>query len=423
MTRVRLWTAGGLSLAALGALAALGRSPRPGVPTCVVERRPFRHEVVAYGHLQAVRSTPVSVPAEVRGPMRISWLAPAGPVKKGELVIAFDPTEAEGQLADGRSDSEAAATKLRKSRAEGAEKAKALDIERSLAEEELRRAEDVAPSDALIFSRIEILESRVDRDLLGKRVATAEAKHRPTELLSAADRALAAIERRRAELRMTQARQTLSALEVRAPHDGILVFPQSWRGDAVGVGDTVWPSQPIAELPDLSTLEARVFVLEGDAGGLAVGQPARIEVEGRPELSVEGKVERVDAVAKNRQRQSPVKYIEAVLSLAGRKGLSLKPGQTVRSSILVAEVADALVIPRGALFEEDGRRFVHRLDGGRFRETEVTTAARSLGSVVVERGVAPGDRLALHDPERRSPEAPGPGAFGPPPSGRAAEAR
>jgi RND family efflux transporter MFP subunit len=407
--------------ALLGGVGAFRSAARPKIATCVVTRRPFRNEVLAFGHLQAVRSTPVSVPGEVRGPMRIAWLAPAGPVKRGDRVIAFDPTEAETQLADGRSDQQAAERKVRKAHAEGSQSSRVLSVDRGVAEEELRRAEDVAPADALIFSRSQILEGRVDRDLLRRRVQSADAKRTPTEALSAADVALAAIEAKKAQMQVTQAQRTLGALEVRAPHDGTLVFPMSWRGDTVSLGDTVWPGQPIAELPDLSTLEARVFVLEGDAGGLADGQAAEVEIEGQADARLEAKVTRVDAVAKSRERQSPVKYFETVLSLSAAPAASFKPGQRVRARIHVHEIAEAVVIPRGALFEKDGRRFVYRLERDRFKAVDVSTSGRSLSTVVIAKGLAPGDRIAMQDPERREPAGAPSGAPPGPAAGPAAD--
>jgi RND family efflux transporter MFP subunit len=337
------------------------------------------------------------------------------------LVVVFDAFEVEKQYEDGRSDRESAEAKIRKADVEGKNSGTALKLDKGVAEEELRRAEDVAPTDAQIFSRNEILESQSDRNLLQKRVTTTEQKRDPTERLAAADVALADIEKRKAELRLRQAQDSLNSLRVVAPHDGILVFPMSWRGDAVAVGDTVWPSQPLAELPDLQSLEAHVFVLEGDGGGLAAGQKATVEIEGQPGLVFDAKIARVDAVAKTRDRNSPVKYFETTLSfdaVAVAKA-GLKPGQKVRASVLIDDLQDVLAIPRGGLFEKDGRRMAYRLERGRFVPVDIKVGRRSVGKVVVEQGLSPGDRIALYDPERRanSPAQPQAGpALGP--SGR-----
>jgi RND family efflux transporter MFP subunit len=388
--------ASGLGLAAFQAVAV------PSLPRHVVARGVFRNEVLAYGQLQAVKSQAITVPADLQRPMRIAWLAAAGPVRKGDAVVVFDPTEVEKQYADSRSDRDSAQQKMFKAKVEGRHSGATLKVDRGVAFEELTRAEDVAPTDALIFSRNQILESQLDRTLLDKRLKTTEAKRDPTERLAAADMALAEIEKKKAELRLVQAEKSLSALKVTAPHDGILVYPLSWRGDTVAVGDTVWPSQPIAEIPDLSALEARVFVLEGDASGLAPDKKAHVEVEGQPGLDFDATIARVDAVAKSRERGSPVKYFETALSLgAGAQEASLKPGQKVRASILIDDLQGVVAIPRGALFEKDGRRVVYKLEGGRFVAREVSVGRRGLGRVVIEQGLEPGDAIALQDPERR----------------------
>ena len=58
------------------------------------------------------------------------------------------------------------------------------------------------------------------------------------------------------------------------------------------MGDTLWPGQKIAELPDLSQLEAKVFVLEADGAGLKAGLAARLAIEGRPGEEHEATVSR-----------------------------------------------------------------------------------------------------------------------------------
>jgi HlyD family secretion protein len=187
----------------------------------------------------------------------------------------------------------------------------------------------------------------------------------------------------------------------------------------VAVGDTVWPSQTVAELPDLGKLEAHVFVLEGDGGGLAVDQKANVEIEGQPGLAFEASVQRVEAVAKNRERNSPVKYFETTLGFAGDTPKGLKPGQKVRAFVLIDRLDDAIAIPRGALFDKDGKSVVYRFASGRFSAVPVTVGRRSLGRAVIEKGLEPGDRLALQDPEGRAKDAsPAPGSSGPMAPGR-----
>ncbi|MEO8362349.1 MAG: HlyD family efflux transporter periplasmic adaptor subunit, partial [Vicinamibacteria bacterium] len=254
--------------------------------------------------------------------------------------------------------------------------------------------------DTRIFSRNQIIEGQLDRGVLEQRLTTTSQKKDATQKLTSVDMELAAIEGRKAELKLKRAETGLSAMRVTAPHDGILVFPMNWRGEVLNIGDAAWPGQTVAEIPDLSQLQARVFVLEGDAFGLAAGNKARIEVDGQPGLAYEAKVKRVDTLAKPRERGSPVKYFETWLDLPAEAFRQVKPGQRVRATILLAELADALWIPRGALFQKDGRRYVLKADGSSLRETDVTVGAATLSRIEVLTGLSAGDRVALSDPRR-----------------------
>ena len=70
---------------------------------------------------------------------------------------------------------------------------------------------------------------------------------------------------------------------------------------------------------------------------------------------------------------------------------------TVR--VAVDRVADAVLIPAGAVFEKNGRSmaYVVRSRGG-WDERSVEFVRRGQEQLIVRAGVAPGDRVALKDP-------------------------
>ena len=86
----------------------------------------------------------------------------------------------------------------------------------------------------------------------------------------------------------------------------------------------------------------------------------------------------------------------------------MRPGQQVRALIRLEEVKGVLSVPRGALFEKDGKRVVYRKDAtGGSSPVEVEVGRNSLSRIVVTKGLAPGDRVALRDPTRdANPKAP-----------------
>lgn len=421
LTRPRLASAVALGVAGLGMGGArLMHSGAPSdVATVEVRRERFVREVTATGTLRAVRATPIIVPPQTGRQQKIAVLVRDGAVlRAGDLVVEFDPWEAQREAADGQADLAAASAKIRKSAAEAGKTAGSLQLDREVAREELDRAEHFQLTDETLFSRNEIIESRLDRDLFTRKADVAGRKLATSGRLSAAERALAEIEAGKARVKLTNADKTLQSLRIVAPHDGLLILERNWRGETPFVGDSVWPGQKLAEIPDLSRVEARVFVLEADAAGLKPELAVRLAIEGRPGRELAGTVSRVDALAKPRDAMSPVRYFETTVSLERTDPSFMAPGQRVRAVIRLEEAEDVIAVPRGALFEKDGKRVVYRWENGGFAPVEVTVSRNSISRVVVDRGLRPGDRIALRDPSLK-PSSPPPA--GPP--GMAAEAR
>jgi multidrug efflux pump subunit AcrA (membrane-fusion protein) len=145
-------------------------------------------------------------------------------------------------------------------------------------------------------------------------------------------------------------------------------------------------------------MQARVFLLEADAGGLKPELPVTLVVEAHPELSFAGRIERVDALAKPRDPGVPVNYFEAVVLPDETRADVMKPGQRVRATIVLEELEDVITVPRQAVFDRDGSRVVYRARRGRLEPVEVTVGAHSLSRIIITEGLEPGDRVALRDP-------------------------
>jgi HlyD family secretion protein len=379
------------------------------VATVRVERRDFVHRVRAEGVLAPTRATTIAVPTQVRRAARIAWRADDGVrVEEGDVVVRFDPLEMERELDKGRADLAQSRLQESKAGAQSDDRSRGVERERAVAELELDVAERYLKTDDSVFSRHEIIESQIDGDLAATR------KQQATELagihqqLSRTETELAAIERRRAEQRIAQAREALAGLEVRAPHGGLLTWSRDWRGELPEVGQQVWGGQPLAEIPSLERMKAEVYVLEADAGGLAPGLPAVVRVEAHPERAIAATVARVDAVAKSPYRGTPMQYFGVELELdedAAGQAAGLRPGQRVTATLVLERREGALVIPRQALMTDRDEPYVWVRDGGGFVVREIETGAQSAALVVVDGGLEEGEVVALEPPNATEDEA------------------
>jgi HlyD family secretion protein len=388
-----------VGLAAVGIAAAAMRHEEPDVATFVVQPMQFSRRVTAEGTLKAVKATPVTAPANVSQPMKLAWLATDGTLlKQGDVIARFDATEFENLLVSGNEDRATATNKMTKTNTETSSTRTNLRRDARLAQTELDAAKKFKFDDAEVFSRYQRIESEVDQELAGNRKQHAEEVMGVREKLAGADRDLISIEDRKAGLKIKKAEEGLRALQVVAPHDGILVLTRDWRGEVRRVGDTCWPGMPMGEIPELTAMQAEVFVLEADAAGLAVDQKVALTMESNPTQRFTGKVKSVDKIARPRFRNVPVQYFGVTVALDKTDPKTMKPGTRVRAVLEIENMDNAFAVPRQALFDKDGKKIVYRKKGDRYEPVEVTIGSSSAGRVVVTKGLSKGDALALKDP-------------------------
>ena len=397
----------GTVLLAIGAFAFTrnGTSGLPAgdVPVFVVARGKLVRTVVAEGVLKATRATSITVPVNLPGVQRLAWLAPEGmAVHAGEVIARIDPTNLEMDFADNMDDLEIARLKTVQAGESQASRSESLSLESSLAQREEEYTRAFSPQDPLIFSRHEIIDSQIDRDLSESKVRNAKGKLEVAALQGKTELEMLRIDRTRAEQKIERARKGLAALEVRAPHDGILLLRRSNYDEKIQPGMDVWPGMTLAEIPDPATMQARVYVLDADAAGLKAGCRATLRVEAHPDKAYPARVERVDPLAKRRNWNVPVEYFEAVLAPDHTDTATMKPGQSVTTEITLEEIGGALTIPPQAIFQIESKPVAFRREGSRFRTVQLRLGSRSLSRVQILGGLKEGDEVALRDP-RKSP--------------------
>ena len=369
------------------------------VPTFEVEgASTFVRKVRAEGLLHAVEATPITAPQDSKRPMKIAWVAEDGmAVKKGDIVVEFDASEMERKLADSQDDVRSSNKRMKKESVTAKSNAAKRDVTAELSDAEAQVAREFESDDADILSRNEIVESTIDVEL-------AEAKARHARRVKQIERAvsskqldLISIDKEQAKREVQRAEEGLTKLQIKAPHDGILVLQRNWRGDPIRVGDTVWRGQKLAELPHVEALEARVHVLEADAGNLATGLPAEVVIDAHPANTYEASLLKMDTLAQPKHHEVPVHYFGVTLELAKTDAETMRIGQRV-SAIIRVEEPDALVIPRQAVFDDDGKTIVYKRSGGSFDAVEVELGTASAGRVVITAGLEAGDEVALRNP-------------------------
>lgn len=393
-------------------VACHGNAAPDAVPTVTVKKQPFVRRVTAEGNLRAVKATPLVGPnlGDAGGPMKVAWIAEDGVnVKKDDVVVRFDPTDPEKQLRDGQADLESADARLNE---ENLKSKTAVDDRARTAElagKELIQTKQFQNKDQEIFSRNQIIEGEIDESLATAKKEHAERAQAVEKNLARSKASIINVEQAKAKLAIAHAKNALTAMELKAPHDGVFVLARDWRGNMPRVGDQMWPGQHVAEIPLLDAMEVELFVLEIDGTGLAKDQRAEIKIEARPDRTYPGKVRLVDKLAKPRQPGVPVQYFAVVVELEKTDRDTMKPGQRV-SADLVLDETQALVLPRQAVITEKDKSIVFRKKGEGWESVTVELGSATSGRVVVKTGLNEGDEIALRDPTRKLGDGSGSGS-------------
>lgn len=375
--------------------------------TYTLKKAPFTIEVPAFGELEAVSSTSISVPQVRTGGLKVYWIVKNGTlVKKGDTLVEFDASDLLQQLQETENNLEATLRQLEMTvLRSGADTGRVIG-ERELASLELDKATQQAPRDDTIFSRNQIIEGQLSIALSETKVGELSGKVESKKQLNDSSQRILVIDRGQHENKQKLLKESLTLLKVLAPHDGLVLHHKEgwWMEQGTEIGDVRWPGMKILTIPDISSMKARVYVLESDAGNLKVGQKAVLTVDSHPDSRVEATVERIETLARPLEKDSPVKYFEAFLKIHISGNVMLRPGKLVRARITVARLRDTLTVPRSALVEENRKFFVwvQRQPASERRQVEVSLGDAARVSLVS--GVREGESVLLNPPTESRPE-------------------
>ena len=380
--------------------AACGRPGGGAMASMTVRRGTFEIVIPAFGELQAAKSTPIVVSPESRFALQtIAWMAPEySMVKSGDVVIRLASTEIPDLL---RSE-EAEMSKLN---LEIAQKEKQLEKEKndltgqiSVTSIQRELADVYAARDETIYSRNKIIEDAIDLNYQTIRERYYQQERTQLEKRIAAELQLLQSKVRAHQVKIKQYQDQLNNLEIRAPHDGMLIIDKTWRGEKYRVGMTAYSGLKLGSLPELSVMEAKVFVLESEASGLKENLPISVSLDYEPGRIFTGKVAGIDTIAKPLTEDTPLKYFEVRASLDVTDPRLMMPGVQVRASIFVERLDNVIAVPNQALVFEGDKAFVYVKKGSKVQKRPVEMGARSLTQTVITKGLEEGRQILLGNP-------------------------
>jgi len=355
----------------------------------VARSRPVEDVFLVTGELHAVRSLDLVTPRSEMWQVQIKWLADDGvDAREGDRLIEFDNTAVAQTIEEKRLNRIQKGIDLESRKAsisaEGQDKQFAL--EKATGEAEKARAQAAIPRE--ILSQREWLEKQAAAHRAEADLTKAKLELESFQVSSRAEIENLQIALDKAGREIESAQRTLDALAVRAPKNGIFVISDNWNEDRKWqVGDSTWPGQTIANIPDLTMMEAVGYLADVDDDRIHAGMPVRCILDTYPERVFRGKVEEVASVADARRG------FRVRVSLETSDASLMRPGMSARLEVVRRAWPSALTVPRQAVRESGGKSFVTR--PGSTDPVEVRLAACTPTDCVVESGLREGEHVAL----------------------------
>jgi len=184
-------------------------------------------------------------------------------------------------------------------------------------------------------------------------------------------------------------RDDLAHTKIVAPAAGSVLVLHKESQQVVQAGE------PILELGDVARLEVEVEYLSEDAARMKVGMPAEIFGRALGDTVLPAKVKRIHPSAFRKISSLGVEQ-QRVYVILGFDGGGLGDRYRVEARVILDERPDAVLVPEGALFRDDGSWHAFAIDGERARLVAVKTGLRDGKVREVTSGLAEGDRVVLH---------------------------
>ncbi|NII12265.1 HlyD family efflux transporter periplasmic adaptor subunit [Oleiagrimonas sp. C23AA] len=398
----RIWRKA-LSASLLLGLAACGHDASQGALTETVKPAPLQLQVHGSGEVKAVTATPLIVPGQQWSRRQLDWVLPNGtPVHKGQLVARFSADSSRQDLDQAKLDIRLnGLTRIGKEQDLSQQRGQ-LGVDRADTATQLAIAHRYAHAGELALARNKLLDSVQDEKFLTFKQGVlnwqlAQSASRGKAELAVIDAKLATL-----DIKAKQKRADLKALELRAPHDGVLVLKADWSGVLPHVGMNMWAGNPMGSLPDTTHMEVLLEVPQVQAQGVAVGQVVRLHPEGEPTQAIISKVSWVAPAAQARSRSNPVKYVgvKVPLPLKAVHRYHWRPGQHFSGDVVLLDAKRAISLPNVAIDTSRARATVQVEQGGTVVSRSIDLGVRGASRSQVTGGLKAGDVVVISQPPK-----------------------
>jgi len=385
-----IWLSAVIAVVIIFYVVRMATRARIPVRVATVVRSELKSTVPTNGKVEPQPQANFEAHAPFPGIVKRLYVHEGQKVTRGQLLLAMDDTDARARLA-------AALAALRNAQAGyatllgGGNQQQRITLEGNLAKARLDRDQALQNLDAL--QKLEATGAASPSEVTSARQRLAMDNASLTVLQQQKSEPYDTADLNRAKATMAEAQagydaalQAVDQANVRAPFDGTVYLIPVSQTEYVQQGDLM------LKMANLSKMQVRAYFDEPEIGKLSVDQPVTIQWDAQPGKTWHGQIARVPSTI----IQYTTRNIGEVLVAIDDAHDDLLPNTNVRVTALVANIPDALNIPREALHSEAGKTYVYVVSGGFLHRTSVVVGSINLTQVQILSGLKEGQTVALN---------------------------
>jgi hypothetical protein len=366
-----------------------------------VQRGTFEIVVSVTGELQALRSTEILAPMELRSrelrfrSIQIQDLIPEGTyVDSGDYVATLDRSEADNTYKDIMDQLEVIQSQYTKTKLDTTMNLSSLRDQIINLRYNMEEAE-ITLEQSQFEPPTTIRQAKINLDKAKRAYEQAVENYELEVQQSKADMTEATINLAKQVRKKEEIEKVLNSFVIRAPASGMVIYKREWNGQKRTVGSEIRTFDlAVAELPDMSTMISKTYVNEIDISKVQTGQKVRIGIDAFPEKSFTGVVTEVANVGEQLPN-TDAKVFEVVIKLDEVDPI-MRPSMTTSNLIITQTFDNVLFIPLETVHTNDSLPFVYKKNG--VKQVVVLDEANE-NQIIVEAGLSEGEEVMLSVPE------------------------
>jgi multidrug efflux pump subunit AcrA (membrane-fusion protein) len=370
-----------------------------------VRRGDFVVSIKTRGEIRSVRSVLLRAP-QVPDPQIVKLAESGKPIKKGDVVVAFDGVQQEQNLIEKSTDVRTADSEIVQTKAQHKIDDEMDGMNLTQSEYNVERAK-LEASKAEILSEIEGAKDRIDVGVSEGALGQVKTQIKSRKISHSADMERLDQKKDKSVRDTELARGYLSKMVIRAPNDGIVnILPNFRAGGSFGQspppfkeGDRVWTGAAIAEIPDLSEMRVELKLEEVERGKVKLGEPVHVRVDAVPEKELHAVMDWISPIATLVFRTFPPEKLFPAQATLKNLDPRLRPGMSASAEIIVERQPNVLLIPSRASFLKNGKPTVYVQKGQQFLTRTIEVGKRNDEDLVVLKGLKEGELVTLEKPE------------------------